>query len=182
MICTLYSVDSTDYPVPEPKITLQTIAQRWLDRMVDDNKNEEYDAKSINDVNEFHEPNVENSAITSSVPVNNELSEDEGVVHSASSNSSDNSLQFQPANSTYTRMEGSVKEPNSDHSNLSYTVNKDNSTNLSTVPDNAPILEKTNTPQLHVPSTKSTASEVRWSFIVRVSCNTVIHSQWFVVK
>ena len=159
--------------MPEPKITLQVIAQRLLDKMESDDKNGEPDDDKL-----FHEPKMDDPVKThtedkSAAPAKSaEINENEKVVHSPSPDCSDNSIQPQPANSTFTiTVEGSCTESNV--AAISQTVTsssciKDNSGNSSATvaASNVPTPQTTSIPQLQVPHTKSTINEVRGKFLI----------------
>lgn len=174
--CTSCSVDSTDYPVPEPKITLEVIAQRWLDKMESDDKNREPDGNKLTNGVEFHEPKMDDPINTdredkSGAPAKSaEINENEKIVHSPSPDCSDNSIQPQPANSTFTiKVEGGCAELNVAAISQAVTPSsciKDNSGNssASVTASNVPAPQKSSIPQLQVPHTKNTINEVKWIF------------------
>lgn len=184
--CISCSVNSDDYPVPESKITLQAIAQRWLDKMADDDKDKESDDKAAYGVKESHEPKTNNISdneesddktangienlceekrdepnivdrLAEHGKSDNELNENGIILHSASTTSIDNFVQPQSANSfTKTEDNGRELNPNQEFRANSSSCNKDNSTNLNTTID----LPKPTNPQLPTPSTKNITSEV----------------------
>ena len=178
--CIPCSVDSTDYPVPEPKITLQVIAQRWLDKMESDDKNREPDDNKLTNGVEFHEPKIDDPVNTdtedkSAAPAKSaKINENEKVVNSPSPDCNDNSIQPQPANSTFTiKVEGNCEELNVAAISQAATPSsciKDNSGNsgASVTALNVPTPQKNSISQLQVPHTKNVINEVRWNFLIVV--------------
>ena len=162
---------------------------------MDDDKNKE----AANRVEEFCEQKMDNLAIAdkvdrSAVPVSsddNELDENEQL-HSASVNCSNNSVQPQPANLTFTKTKETedVTELNAVVSNqpsrhdLTYSYKTDSSADLSPIASDTACNVPTNIPQLQIPSMKSIANEVRLNLIVGAGLynSILIYSQWFVVK
>lgn len=142
--------------------------------MMDDDKNEEV-ANVVDDLA------ITDKVDRSTTPIgsdDNKLDENEQLLHSASINCSNNSVQPQPANLTFTKtpnltftkteeIEDTVREMNavaSNQLNLTCTYKTDNSADLSPVASdttyNVPTLQDTNIPQLQIPSTKSITNEV----------------------
>lgn len=142
-----------------PEFTIQAVAKKWRDKIEQDEKWQVHDDKNEGSNNDKSDNKCEVAAKSSS-----ELNESE---QSASTECSDNSIQPQAANSTFTKTESGVKHSNvitsSPDVNTNSTFNKD--TDL--VTDAAPLdktydTPKTNIPQLQIPSTMNTSSEVRW--------------------
>ena len=157
--------------------------------MESDDKNRVPDDNKLTNGAEFHEPKMDDPANTdkedkSTAPAKNNavINENEKVVHSPSPDCSNNSIQPQPANSTFTvEVEDNCTELNvgainqAVNTNTPSSCNKDNSENYNakaTVSDktlNVPTLQKTSIPQLQVPNTKNAINEVR-CLIVTVGC------------
>ena len=141
-----------------PGFTIREIAQKWRDIIEHDEnwriKNEQCDDKSTNG-----ELNMNATAVTA-LPAksSSELSE-----HSASTDCSDSSVQPQPADLTFTKTEGKIKELSVTSSqavrlNTPFTPNKENSTDLSTIA--TADIPKASTSQLQIPSTVSNPNKV----------------------
>ena len=142
-----------------PGFTIREIAQKWHDIIEHDenwriDKNEQCDDKSTNG-----ELNMNATAVTA-LPAksSSELSE-----HSASTDCSDSSVQPQPADLTFTKTEGKIKELSVTSSqavrlNTPFTPNKENSTDLSTIA--TADIPKASTSQLQIPNTVSNPNKV----------------------
>ena len=175
--CLLCSVDSADYPIPEPKITLESIAQRWLDKMTSDDRNGEPDNNKLtNGVEELHVVKMDELANADNEDKSTESVKDIKIQHSPSPDSSNNSIQPQSTNSTFTKMEGSCAEVDVEainHINTPTSGDKDNvehlnANGIASFEETSTVPQKTSVPQLQAPSTKNAINEVRFSLMVGI--------------
>ncbi|XP_065909892.1 uncharacterized protein [Dysidea avara] len=167
------SVDSAEYPLPEPKITLQSIAKRWLDKLTNEENIEPEDSVTDTRTDEANavlphqssmEPVQEVEPVTSD-PNNSREScrseEAEVVLHSTPASDSSvppmlpppsqeaNSTFTMPVNSTFTKADESCTDK--------------------------PIPQSTT--QLQIPSTKNTVNEPLKCgevALIRETCNNAI--------
>jgi len=161
----LCSVDSAEYPLPEPKITLQSIAQRWLNKLSNkegfkgsvtidppvDSRTDEASAVPPQQTIESVQEMQHKEAVTSDPNISRESGrseEAEVVLHSTPASGGTVSpmlpLSSQDANSTFTKLT----------TNSTFMKADESCTDMdSHTPQNAT--------QLQIPSTKNTVNEVR---------------------
>ena len=156
------SVDSAEYPLPEPKITLQSIAQRWLNKLSNKEgfnggvtmdppvncQTDEVSAvppqQSIEIVQEVQHKEADTSDPNNSSRESCRSEGAEVVLHSTpASGSTVSPLSSQEANSTFTKPT----------TNSTFTKADESCTDMDT--------HTQNITQLQIPSTKNTVNEVR---------------------
>ena len=146
--------------------------------MESNDKNGESDDNKLTNGIEMDDPvNTDKEDISIAPAKNNsEMNERGKVLHSPSPDGSNNSIQPQPANSTFTiTVEDNCIEMNDPAINhvvnintpSSYSKNNsgNSSVNVSDKTVNVPTLQKTSKLQPH--NTKNTTNEVRWNLIVK---------------
>ena len=133
----------------------------------DDRNGEPGNNKLTNGVEEPHVAKMDEPANSDNENKSTESVKDIKARHSPSPDCSNNSIQPQPTNSTFTKVEGSCTEVDVDalnHTSTPSNGDKDNyeNSNAATVP------QKTSVPQLQAPSTKNAINEVRFSLLVGI--------------